>query len=300
MQTRPLLALSCALLLAVPLGAAAQPTPSPRGHLLIVGGGPKTDTVFRRFVDLAGGPGRARIVIFPMASSDSGEADLEARLQRLGAEGHTPLFQQADTEAAVAQIGHPTGIFFDGGDQVRLADILRGTKVEAALHRLYDDGAVISGTSAGAAVMTTPMITGDEKRPGGDRPPKKGSPEEFMTIARDNIVTAVGFGFLPGAIVDQHFIRRRRLNRLISLVLEHPDLIGAGIDEMTALEVDPNGMWRVLGDSAVVIFDARHARIAPPGQTLGATDVSMHVLPSGSTYDPATGKATLPSAAANQ
>ncbi len=95
--------------------------------------------------------------------------------------------------------------------------------------------------------MTTPMITGDERRPGGDRPPEKDSSDAFMTIARDNVVTAEGFGLLPGAIVDQHHVRRRRNNRLLSLVLENPTLVGVGIDESTALEVGPGGVWKVLG-----------------------------------------------------
>jgi cyanophycinase len=117
-----------------------------------------------------------------------------------------------------------------------------------------------------------------------------------MTIARDNVITQEGFGLLPGAIVDQHFIRRRRANRLISLVLEQPQLVGVGIDESTALEVDPSGPWKVLGESAVVVFDARAARITPTGlPALGAAGIRMHVLPSGSTYLLATGEAVLPS-----
>jgi cyanophycinase len=145
--------------------------------------------------------------------------------------------------------------------------------------------------------MSTPMITGDEKRPGGSRPPKDpdDSSTVFMTIARDNIVTKEGFALLPGAVVDQHFVRRRRLNRLISVILEHPDLVGVGIDESTALEVGPDGRWKVLGESAAVVFDARKARVTPSGApALGAADVRMQVLPAGSSYDPVSGKAELP------
>src|SRR5690606_3561987 len=98
------------------------------------------------------------------------------------------------------------------------------------------------GTSAGAAVMSTPMITGDERHPGGSRPD---STEPFMTIARDNIITSTGFGLIDGAILDQHFLRRKRHNRLVSAVLEHPKLLGVGIDESTALLVQPDGRWRV-------------------------------------------------------
>jgi cyanophycinase len=141
------------------------------------------------------------------------------------------------------------------------------------------------------------MITGDERRPGGDRPPAKDGSDAFMTIARENVVTAQGFSLISGAIVDQHFLRRRRSNRLVSLVLENPDLIGVGIDESTALEVEPTGEWRVLGASAAVVYDARRATVtAPAAKLLGGTGMRMDVLPSGSRYDPRTGRAQLPAA----
>ena len=100
---------------------------------------------------------------------------------------------------------------------------------------------------------------------------------------------------LPGAIVDQHHVRRRRNNRLLSVVLEHPELVGIGIDESTALEVGPDGPWRVLGESVAVVYDARQAKITPPSAApLGATGVRIAVLPAGSTYELRTGVATLP------
>ena len=156
---------------------------------------------------------------------------------------------------------------------------------------------MVGGTSAGAAVMSTPMLTGDENHPGGERPPAKDSSDAYMTIARENVVTAQGFSLLPGAIVDQHLLRRRRSNRLVSLVLEHPDLVGVGIDESTALEVEPDGEWSVLGASAAVVYDARQATItAPAAKPLGGTGMRIDVLPSGSRYDPRTGRAQLPAA----
>jgi hypothetical protein len=117
----------------------------------------------------------------------------------------------------------------------------------------------------------------------------------YMTIARENVVTAEGFDLLPGAIVDQHFVRRRRNNRLLSLVLEHPERVGVGIDESTALEAGPDGLWRVLGASVAVVFDARRARITPGSAgPLGAAEVRLHVLPAGSVFDPRNGNARLP------
>ena len=272
----------------------------PGGHLLIVGGGPISDALEQRFVALAGGAGKASIVVFPMASSDP-DAGLEMTedFRKAGAKAQRIVLghAQADTEDAARRLDGVTGIWFGGGDQAKLTAALSGTKVEAAIHERFRQGAVVGGTSAGAAVMSTPMITGDEHKVGGARPPAdpKSPLSEFMTIARDDILTEDGFGLIPGAIVDQHFIRRRRANRLISVVLEHPNLVGVGIDESTALEVAPDGTWTVLGESAAVVFDARHAAITPSGApALGAADVRMSVLPAGSRYVLASGQATLP------
>ena len=275
-----------------PAGAA------PKGHLLIVGGGPIPDPILDRFVELAGGRGRARIVIFPMASeyADAG-VELAEDFHKRGAEAERIVLthQQAENPDAARKLDGVTGVWFGGGDQARLTAALLHTPVEAAIHARYREGAVVGGTSAGAAVMSTPMLTGDEKHPGGSRPPEKDSGDAYMTIARDNVVTAEGFAMLPGAIVDQHFVRRRRINRLLSLVLENPDRIGVGIDESTAIEVDPTGTWKVLGESVAVVFDARRAKVTPPSSSpLGATGVQLSVLPAGSVYDPSSGRVSLP------
>jgi cyanophycinase len=263
-----------------------------------VGGGPIPPAILARFVELAGGRGRARIVIYPMASeyADAG-LDLAEDFRMLGAEAERIVLsrEQADTEAAAQRLQTVTGIWFGGGDQAKLTAALGHTRVEAAIHERYRGGAVVGGTSAGAAVMSTPMLTGDELHPGGDRPPEKDSGDAFMTIARENVVTADGFALISGAIIDQHHVRRRRNNRLLSVVLEHPELVGVGIDESTALEVGPSGPWRVLGASAAVVYDARQARItSASAATLGASGVRLAVLPAGSTYDLATGAITLP------
>ena len=119
----------------------------------------------------------------------------------------------------------------------------------------YRHGAVVGGTSAGAAVMSDPMISGDERRPGGRRPPSDSS-NGWMTVDRDDVVLVPGFGLLPNVTVDQHFLRRRRHNRLISVVLEHPT-------------------------------------VTAPGKTLGAAEIRMHVVPAGGTFDLATGNTTI-------
>jgi cyanophycinase len=293
-MTRQLAALFLAAgtLAATPL--AAQTPAVPRGTLYIVGGGPQPAALVQEFVDLAGGRGKARIVVFAMASA-SGERSGEAKaadLRALGAEARNVWIsrEQAMTDSVARLLDGATGVWFGGGDQNRLADILRGTPTERAIRARYAAGAVIGGTSAGAAVMSAVMITGSERTPGGTRPD---TTLDWVTIARDNTVTTDGFSLIDNAVVDQHFLRRKRHNRLISLVLERAPHLGAGIDESTALVVRSDGTWHVRGASVVVIYDARQAVVTPTGQVLGASGLRMHVLPAGSTFDPRTGVAVL-------
>lgn len=279
-----------------PSGVSRMPAPAAHGALVIVGGGPRPPEFRQRFVDLAGGAGRASIVVFAMASEEgaaSGEEEA-ATLRAMGVDAQNLYLtnEQANTDSVVARVGKATGIWFGGGDQARLTRVLKGSRTETAMHERFRAGAVVGGSSAGAAVMSAIMITGDERHPGGDRPD---TTQAYMTIARDNVITIDGFGFVPNAIVDQHFVRRKRNNRLLSLVLEHPELIGVGIDESTALVIDSQDRWSVIGASVVVIYDARRAAITPPSsRVLGTTGLVLSVLPAGSRYDPATGRATLP------
>ena len=284
-----LLWLACASL-------GAQASAAPRGSLVIVGGGPIPAAIDRRFVELAGGPGKAMIVILPMASAtpeQSGAARVRI-FQALGARAVSITLDStnANADSVARLLASATGIWFPGGVQSRLTRALLGTAALDSIRSRHARGAVVGGTSAGAAVMSDPMITGDEKRPGGARPPSDSS-DGFMTIDRDNIVTSPGFGLLTGAIVDQHFLRRRRHNRLVSLALERAT-IGVGIDESTAIVVGPDGRWEVIGDSQAILYDARRARVTSNGAPLGASGVTVHLLPSGARYDPRSGEATLP------
>jgi cyanophycinase len=280
---------ACMLLLFAATTASAQQ----RGSLIIMGGGPWHDEVQKRFVELSGGA-KGMILVLPMASAsrDSGRSSVDG-WKELGGNARALVVNheeamRADTAALFAGV---TGIWFGGGDQSRLTAAIAGTPVEAAIRNRYlRAGAVVGGTSAGAAVMSRMMITGDERKLGGLRPPSDSS-QAFITIDRNDVVTAEGFGYVENAIIDQHFVRRRRHNRLISLVLENPQLVGAGIDESTAIEVRPDGTWKVLGESVVVIYDARKASIGPVGKPLGGAALQMHVLPSGATYNPKSGKA---------
>lgn len=278
-----------------PVNPPAPQANAPRGTLFIVGGGSQSDDLVRQFIDLAGGPGKARIAILPMASSaaDAGD-DKKLQLDSMGASSFVVRVnrKQADADSVVKLIQSATGIWYGGGDQVLLAAAIGGSATQRAIMERYRAGAVVGGTSAGAAVMSDSMITGNQYFPDRQGPIDSAV---FQRVGRRTIEIANGFGFVHNAIIDQHFIRRSRHNRLFSVILERPSLIGAGIDEGTVLKITPDGMWTVLGRSSVMIIDAREAvSTNASAPVLGATGLRVSFLPAGSTYNPRTGRVRLP------
>jgi cyanophycinase len=231
-----------------------------------------------------------------MASAEpvaTGEEKAE-QLRAFGATADVLVLSRVEAEdsTAIGPLAEATGIWFTGGDQVPLARVLRDTPVLRAMHRRYRTGAVVGGTSAGAAIMGDSMLTGNQRRP--DSLGYYG--DEFPVVAAGTYEVIPGLGFLPGVIVDQHFVARERQNRLLSAVLERPALLGVGIDEGTALEVEPDGSWRVLGRSVVLIYDLRHARASRRRlPLLGGHDIRLQVLVPGEGYAPRSGRVTLSS-----
>ncbi len=276
-RTRAALA---ALLLILPLCALA----GPKGHLFIVGGGDWPEGMMNRFVDLAGRFGTGRIVILPMASSVPEESAAEETdgFRKLGAKDvvtHMLTREQALKPESAALLDGAGGVFFSGGDQSRLTAVLLDTPVHRKLLELYERGAVIGGTSAGAAVMSEVMITGDEVR-------KPEAGREFETLQAANVVTARGFGFVRKAVIDQHFVTRKRHNRLISLLAEHPDLLGVAIDESTAVLVRPDETFEVVGAKQVLVFDPAGAKFRIlPNANISFTGLVLHALTDGQTFD---------------
>jgi cyanophycinase len=270
-------------------GAEIHVEPNKRGTLIIVGGGDTPYAIQKRFTELAGGAGKARIAIFQMASTGDDEEAEEvlAEFKLLGAESVILNFdrKQAETEAMDVLLSGFTGYWFLGGDQNLLVASLLGTRALRRIEYRYERGAVVGGTSAGASVMTATMLTGERRAASGR------INEDLNAVSQRTTEVAFGFGLLPGAIVDQHFSRRSRDNRLVSAVLDHPHLLGVGIDEETALIVRPDGRWEVLGNGHVKIYDARRAYIVNQDEdAVGASGIRMHVLPRGSRFDPRLGR----------
>jgi len=254
------------------------------GYLFIIGGGARSEQMMKKFVELSLRTPEKKTIVFPMASSvpeESGQSMVE-ELKTLGildVEYHILSREQALAAENVKLLANAGSIYFTGGDQSRLTQALVDTPIHQKLLEIYKTGGVIGGTSAGAAVMSKMMITGDEKR-------QVEEDRAFDKILADNIVFTPGFGFMTTAIIDQHFVARKRHNRLISLVAEHPEFLGIGIDESTAIIVKPDETFEVIGKQSVIVYDATKAKIdILPSQAISGFHIIMHILKPGDTFD---------------
>jgi len=260
----------------MPRRAACAPT------LFIIGGAEDRlgrASLLRQFVTLAGGR-RSRLVLVPTASSMQEEVidSYTEVFTRLGARQvqvvNPGSREEAHDPASVKLVDEATGVFFSGGSQLRLSQLLPGTPVGDAVHRAHERGCVVGGTSAGASVMSDFMISmGDE----GITPRQRASQ------------ISAGLGLLPGVVVDQHFDQRSRYGRLMSVIATSPHLLGVGIDEDTAIIVRDRREFSVRGSGAVFVVDCRTARTDAADARAGApvlvTGATVHTLPAGSTFD---------------
>jgi cyanophycinase len=259
-----------------------QIIPQAKGTLVIIGG-VQTQEIVKRFVALAGGP-NAKILIIPNAGSEqkSNSEEEQANFIKLGAKADYLLFtrETADEEVNLKKMEWANAVFFLGGDQVDLTRDMLGTKLLQKAYDIYNNGGVVGGSSAGAAVMSEVMITGNELV-------NKDSTVSFVTIEKGNVEVKQGFGFIKTVIIDQHFLKRKRHNRTISILIEHPNLIGVAIDESTSIIVNPDETFDVYGNNQVLVYDpTKSTNIRDNGKgRLGISNMKLDVLISGDKYD---------------
>ena len=252
------------------------------GVLLAIGGAEAKlgrRPVLSAFVAAAGGDG-ARIVVVPTASSLGSEITevYRATFTALGAgevvEARPTTRAEADDPALVAALDGADGVFMTGGNQLRLAAVVSGTRFGDALHAAHRSGVAIGGTSAGASALSTHMVAFGT---GG------ATPKQRMTQL------AAGLGLLPGCVIDQHFEQRNRYGRLLSLVAQSPSLLGVGIDEDTAAVIHEARWLSVAGRGAVTLVDGRAIRsdadAAKRTRPLLVSGAVLHVLPAGASFD---------------
>ncbi len=260
---------------------SAGDSPGRPGPLVAIGGA--EDKVGRRsvlheFVARAGGDA-ARIAVVPTASS-LGPEILDrylAMFRALGAEavGARPETRdQADDHQMVRRLEGASGIFMTGGNQLKLSQVIAGTRFGQAILEANAAGAVVGGTSAGASILSSHMVAFGS---GG------ATPKQRMTQL------AAGLGLVRSCIIDQHFDQRNRYGRLMMLVAQSPSLLGLGVDEDTAAVISDGHLLGVSGRGSVTILDgsrvrsnAHEAKRTAPLLVSGAI---LHVLPAGSLFD---------------
>ena len=253
-----------------------------RGFIVPIGGAEDkegAENILRRFIDVSGGKS-ARIAIVPTASKldDTGRR-YEKLFRQLGADEakSLPILTRADAakQEWLDYIEKANGIFITGGNQLRLTTIIGGTPLAKAIRHANVRGVAVGGTSAGAAILSEHMIAyGDEGH----------------TPHAGRVTLVPGFGLTNRIMIDQHFRQRDRLGRLLSALAYNPFAVGVGLDEDTAAFIDHAKKITVVGAGAITIVDASelsHSSIAETkeGKPVCMTNVRLHVLVDGGTFD---------------
>ena len=252
------------------------------GTVIVIGGAEdrvRDRVILSRFVALAGGADAA-IAVISTASSLGPEAGERYRqvFTELGAGRVRPLHvvtrPQANDESVSHGLREATGIFLTGGNQLRLASTIGGTRLAEMIQSRFHAGAVVAGTSAGASAMSSHMIAFGASG---------ATPKQRMAQI------AAGLGLLPGVIVDQHFQQRNRLGRLLSLIAQNPGLLGLGVDEDTAGVVGPDHVMDVIGRGSITIVDGAASETdawdVRGHRPLMISNVVLHSLPAGYRFD---------------
>jgi cyanophycinase len=259
-----------------------QTDPPSRGTLIIIGGhedrSPEGERpILKEVARLVGG---GKLILATVASHkpEGYYDDYQKAFADLGIGELVELYVEDRAEAhspdKLSCLDDAAGVFFSGGDQLRITSQIGDTAIEAKVRRLWERGGVIAGTSAGASVMSETMLV-------------KGSSAETHRIG--DLHMAPGLGLIRDVIIDQHFAERGRFGRLIGAVAHNPRVLGIGIDEDTAAVVEGD-RFRVIGSGAVYIVDGEHVSHsnlaeARPERVLSMHDVKVHVLGTGDVFD---------------
>ena len=250
-----------------------------RGWLVPIGGCLQSPEILTRFIDLCGGT-EARIVVIPTASNEPDHRSyyeaVFAPFQQRSLEV-LPVSSRVDCAdpALLSHVADATGVFFTGGNQLKLATVLGGTPMAELLRARFAAGMPVGGTSAGAAFLSDHMIAfGEEGK----------APRTAM------VTTVAGLGLTKRFIIDQHFRQRDRLGRLVTAIAYNPIMIGLGVDEDTAAFISPDEETiHIVGTGAVTLVDPAELDTsaileAIPGTHLELPGMVVHVLDAGSVY----------------
>ena len=245
-----------------------------KGKLFIIGGGSRPDFLVDRMIKEAGLKSGETVAIFPHASEEQDSSFYYAKQQfeKRNLKALDCAFKKDEklSPSKLDSLKTAKLIYIGGGDQVRFMEIINSNpEVKNLLKSAYQNGKMIAGTSAGAAVMSEVMITGNQLK-------YKDYENTFDNIEIKNVETKQGLGFIKTAVIDQHFVVRSRYNRLLSLIIENPTYKGIGIDEGTAILVK-NGSAEVVGRAQVIVFKNPKQSKKLNGDKLGAQGITLDI-----------------------
>ena len=253
-----------------------------KGNLFIIGGGKRSDVLMNQLLKVADLKTKDFIVVLPMSSEEPDSAYIYFKKQVSKLTPHPIVMLNFDkttsqNKVLTDSLQKAKLIFISGGDQTRFMGVVRGTRIYDAIHKAHQNGSTIAGTSAGAAVMCENMITGNQKL-------ETKYTETFDNIRYDNLEINSGLGLLKNVIIDQHFLKRSRYNRLLTGLVDFPNHIGIGIDESTAIVVRDKTI-EVVGESEVIVVkNPKEIKKAPKNHLVSIKSLEMSVLIEGQKF----------------
>jgi cyanophycinase len=253
-----------------------------RGWIVPIGGAENKENdprILQRFIDVSGGPD-ADIVVIPTASQlhETGHR-YEQVFRDLGARRVSVMDfdtrRDCQEPSRLERLEQASGIFFTGGNQLRLTTLLGGTPVAKLIRNRNAHGVTVGGTSAGASILSEHMIAfGDE---GG-------------SAISGSVRLAPGLGLTNRFVIDQHFRERDRFGRLLTALAYNPFAVGVGLDEDTAAFIGPSNLLEVEGTGGVTVVDAADVTYSSmdsiaEGQPLCMLGLKVHLLVAGATFN---------------
>jgi len=227
----------------------------PQGYVCAIGGGSEdynnwSDAPYSWIVQKSDS---GKIIIIDVADATSW---LPTYFMSFGADTaynkSIPTIASANLQSTYDELITAKAIFIRGGDQWDYIRLWKGTKVDSAINFVFQNGGVISGTSAGAAVLGDVDFSAQS----GSAYPDEALQNPFYSRMKfeNNFLKLI-----PNVLFDTHFIERARHGRLIAMIYNQHftsgrDLIGAGIDDRTAICISPDGIGEIMGSGAVSIF----------------------------------------------
>jgi cyanophycinase len=254
-----------------------------KGALIIIGGH-EDRTGERRILgavaERLGDDGKIVVCTVASAEPDSLWKEYESAFRALGVPHVYRLDVESREDAATPRamriLEGATGVFFTGGDQLKITSQIGDTPLYSRVQEIFEAGGVIAGTSAGASAMSETMLVANDG--------------EASYRIKSALLMAPGLGLAQDMLIDQHFSERGRMARLIGAVSQNPRVLGVGIDEDTAIIVEHNRSFVVLGSGAVYIVDGSTTSYSNIGEedsdrTLSSHGLTVHMLSQGDRFD---------------